>query len=337
MEGRHAFNPLHAIAILLLILSTACGKKSDAQEPDDEPEQPAILTPLLQADPTVFYHQGIYYLYGTNDVNADNGILVYTSSDTKNWSPKGYALRKGDAFGDIGFWAPHVWEDNGKFYMAYTANEKIAIAESSKPSGPFRQTAKTALSSSYGQIDPFIFIDEDGKKYLYHVRLGGGNRIWVAEMTADYSAMVAGTNVECITATPGTWEHVNASAGRVAEGPTVIKDQGLYYLFYSANDFRHKDYAVGYAVSQSPSGPWTRYTGNPIIHQSVTDHNGSGHGDIVKGKDGVLSYVFHTHNASGTPTPRKTSMVTLRKTTDVYGSDIFNVEAGSFRFLNNAY
>ncbi|WP_256009348.1 glycoside hydrolase family 43 protein [Desertivirga xinjiangensis] len=328
------------------LLALGCEKKSDnpALGPDagmnpepDETENPAAVNPVFQADPTIFYHEGTYYLYGTNDKNANNGFLVYTSTDMKQWTPRGYALQKGEAFGDWGFWAPHVWADNGKFYMAYTANEKIAIAESSKPNGPFRQQVKAALVSSYGLIDPFIFINDDGKKYLYHVRLGGGNRIWVAEMEADYSAMKTGTNTECITATPGTWEHVNTAAGRVAEGPTVIKDQGLYYLFYSANDFRHKDYAVGYAVSENVNGPWTRYTGNPIIHQSVTGHAGSGHGDIVKGKDGNLSYVFHTHNTSATVTPRKTAIINLKKTKDASQKDVFDVEAGSFSFLNSAY
>lgn len=60
------------------------------------------------ADPTIFYHQGLYYLYGTNGANANQGFTVYTSRDLKNWEgPKGfnngYALRKGDAFGEQGF------------------------------------------------------------------------------------------------------------------------------------------------------------------------------------------------------------------------------------------
>lgn len=336
MRMNHCFK--YFIIILLTLSCTALlgcsGKKGTETAKPETPEKP--VNPIFQADPSILYHEGVYYLYGTNDKNAENGFLVYSSTDDmKNWTLNGYALRKGDAFGDRGFWAPQVWQYNGKFYMAYTANEKIAIAESTKPTGPFQQTVKAPIASAYGQIDPFIFIDDDGKKYMYHVRLGGGNRIWVAEMTDDFSAMKDGTNIECITATPGTWEHVNAAAGRVAEGPTVIKQDGKYYLFYSANDFRHKDYAVGYAVSNSANGPWTRYTGNPIIHQSLTGHNGSGHGDIIKAKDNSLYYVFHTHYTPTVAVPRKSAIIKLKSIGAGTGEIVtFSAEKESFRFLN---
>ena len=318
---------------LFFIVGSGCGKKVSPETVEPKKDE-TVVNPIFQADPSILYHEGIYYLYGTNDKNPDEGFLVYSSADQmKSWKLIGYALRKGEGFGDYGFWAPHVWGYNGKFYMTYTANEKIAIAVSDKPRGPFTQTRKSALTSAYGQIDPFIFIDDDGKKYLYHVRLGGGNRIWVAEMTDDFSAMKAGTNVECITATLGTWEYVNAAAGRVAEGPTVIKQDGKYYLFYSANDFRHKDYAVGYAVSNSVYGPWTRYEGNPIVHQSVTGYAGSGHGDILKASDGALYYVFHTHNTSDVVLPRKTAIIKLTIKSQ-NGSNKYHADKASFKFLD---
>lgn len=289
---------------------------------------------IHQGDPTIFYDHGTYYLYGTNDQDSDKGIMVYSSTDKmKSWSLKGYALLKGDAYGDHWFWAPQVWKYNDKFYMAYTANEKIAIAESTTPLGPFKQINKVALVADYAQIDPFIFIDDDGKKYMYHVRLGDGNQVWVAEMKDDFSAVKPGTNKVCIIAASGTWEHVNSKAGKVAEGPTVIKRNGKYYLFYSANDFRNKDYAVGYAVSDSVYGPWIRYEGNPIIHQSVTGHSGSGHGDILEDKDGTLLYVFHTHNQSDKVGPRRSAIVRL-KTSTVNGVLKFSILKKSLRFLN---
>ncbi|RYY34993.1 MAG: beta-xylosidase, partial [Sphingobacteriaceae bacterium] len=83
------------------------------------------------ADPTIFYEKGIYYLYGTG---SPRGFLVYTSTDMKNWSGpagkrEGHALIKGDSYGNGGFWAPQIYKQNGKYYMAYTADEHIAIAE----------------------------------------------------------------------------------------------------------------------------------------------------------------------------------------------------------------
>ena len=96
------------------------------------------------ADPFVLKHNGAYYLYGTSGERPDEGIPVYRSADLLTWegpigSANGLALRKGDSFGDSGFWAPYVLFDKNKFYMYYTANEKIAVATSDSPLGPFRQ------------------------------------------------------------------------------------------------------------------------------------------------------------------------------------------------------
>ncbi|MEJ7676977.1 MAG: family 43 glycosylhydrolase [Segetibacter sp.] len=85
--------------------------------------------------------------------------------------------------------------------MAYVANENIAIAESRSPLGPFTQKIKQPLKAPVKQIDPFVFIDGDGKKYLYHVRLSNGNKLFVAEMSDDFSAIKPQTLQECITAT----------------------------------------------------------------------------------------------------------------------------------------
>ena len=95
------------------------------------------------------------------------------------------------------------------------------------------------------------------------------------------------------------------------EGPTVIKIDKMYYLFYSANHFMSRDYAVGYAVSESPFGPWKKYSGNPVIHRSIVGENGSGHGDIFRNEKGEYHYVYHVHNNDSTVHPRKTRIVKL--------------------------
>lgn len=276
--------------------------------------QQADSSVIHLADPAIFYHDNIYYLYGTVERNTGNGFLVYTSSDLKNWKlselNNGYALKKGDAFGRSGFWAPQVFTYQDKFYMAYVANEQIAIAESDNPAGPFAQKLKDSLATAVKQIDPFVFIDEDGKKYLYHVRLIKGNRIFVARINDDFSAIDTSTLRECIAATE-PWENTASAPWPVAEGPSVIKHKGLYYLFYTANDFRSPDYAVGYATSKHPLGPWTKHTGNPILHKSMTGINGTGHGDFFNsGKR--LFYVFHTHNSNQKVGPRKTAIIKSR-------------------------
>lgn len=268
--------------------------------------------PLL-ADPTIFEYKGTYYLYGTKgdpEIKGE-GFLVYTSTDLKNWkrpngATNGFALKKGDAYGDKGFWAPQVFERNGTFYMAYTANEQIAIATADSPVGPFKNDGKP-LASDVRQIDPFIFFD-NGKVYMYHVRLDRGNRIFVAEMENDLSAIKPATLKECIHATEH-WEDTEKVEWTVTEGPTVLKKDNLYYLLYSANDFRNKDYAVGYATSKTPYGPWEKSADSPFISTEILKYPGTGHGDVFYDKKGNMYYVFHTHSSETEVAPRKSAIV----------------------------
>src|SRR5690606_35860769 len=221
---------------MLFSASSGCSEKSSVEKPREKPQEAKPSRAMYQADPSIFSHNGTYYLYGTNDESPDFGFQVYTSTNMETWQgPKGtkngYALQENDVFGDKGFWAPQVWQYNGKFYMAYTANEKIAIAQSDSPLGPFSQAVKEPISST-GQIDPFVFIDDDGKKYLFYVRLSGGNKIFVAEMNDDFSGIKPETAKQCIVASE-PWENVANASWAVTEGPTVVKHKGLYYLIYS--------------------------------------------------------------------------------------------------------
>ncbi len=295
---------------------------------------------IYLADPTIIHHEGNYYLYGTVARDADQGFLVYTSSDMRTWSEpqgakKGYALRKEDVYGDKGFWAPQVFLYQDKFYLAYTANEQIAIAESDSPLGPFTQAKKDSLAAPTKQIDPFVFIDDDGKKYLYHVRLTEGNRLFVAEMADDFSAIKPETLQECITADE-PWENTAGAEWPVAEGPSVLKHNKLYYFIYSANDFRNPDYAVGFAVGESPYGPWKKYKGNPIISRATIGESGTGHGDIFQDDRGNLHYVFHTHYSKSSVGPRKSAVVPARFTpvqTDQDTMDVLTVDEEHFYYL----
>lgn len=289
-----------------------------------------VFNEISLADPTIFYDEGTYYLYGTSD---RDGFNVYTSKDLETWTgpvgaTNGLALSKGDTYGTRGFWAPQVFKRNGKYYMAYTADEQLAIAESDSPLGPFKQKKQAMIPAKMKQIDPFVFFDEDGKAYLYHVRLINGNRIYVAELNKDMKSMKENTAVECVSAEKG-WENTWKSDWSVCEGPTVVKLDGTYYMFFSCNDFRNPDYAVGYATASSPMGPWTKHD-EPIISKRLIGYNGTGHGDLFKNQAGEWMYVLHTHRNSIQAVPRKAAVVRLKFT-----KKGFSLVNGSFRFLKH--
>jgi xylan 1,4-beta-xylosidase len=308
----------------LLLFCLICVKIQAQNLPDSQ---------IYLADPAIFHSGNTYYLYGTVEGNSGDGFKVYVSKDQKNWEDKGYALKKGESFGEKGFWAPQVFAYQNNFYIAYVANEMIAIAKSDSPLGPFRQDTIKPLEAPVKQIDPYIFQDDDGKIYMYHVRLKEGNRLFVAEMKKDLSAILPETVKECINASE-LWENTAAAKWPVAEGPTVLKHKGLYYLFYTANDFRNPDYAVGYATSKSPLGPWEKYKGNPILSRKDIGVNGPGHGDFYSDGSGDLNYVFHTHFSENKVSKRKTAVLKASFHTDTTGTDKLVPDFKSFRFLH---
>ncbi len=328
--------PSHFILLFLLLSIFWVPAATKAQQPNAQSKASINL-----ADPTIFFYDDTYYLYGTNEHDANNGFTVYTSTDLQRWEgPKGvqdgYALSKKDVYGDKGFWAPQVFNVQDTFYMAYTANEHIAIATSDSPLGPFVQQKKQPITAEEKTIDPYVFFDDDGTAYLYHVRLQEGNRIFVAEMTDDLTDIKPNTAKECLSAAdmPQPWEDTQHAAWTVTEGPTVLKHQGTYYLFYSANDFRNPNYAVGFATADHPLGPWTKYADNPILSAAMTGENGSGHGDFFTDRQGTWQYVFHTHQSKKAATPRKTALITGKFIkTDPLPFEIMQMEPDGFRFI----
>ena len=288
----------------------SCGKDKNVKtEPKEDPASSGQF--IFQADPTIFVNDNKYYLYGTDGQSPNRGIRVFVSSDLKDWktpegTTDGFAVRTLESFGTQGFWAPQVWKFNNKFYMAYVANEQIAIGTATRPEGPF--SAKNPIAFDQKNIDPYVFIDDDGKKYLYHVDISNGNKIYVATINDDFTAIDKSTRTLCITATD-PWEIVQA---RVVEGPTVIKHNNLYYLIYSANHFESQRYAVGYATSTSPMGPWTKAAENPILSMADSGKPGIGHGDMFTDLSGSLNYVFHTHNTMDKVSPRRTGLLKAR-------------------------
>lgn len=301
-----------------------------------------MMDKMELADPTLFLYENIYYVYGTGGRggDVDRGFLVYSSPDLRKWdgprgAKQGFALTRDDVFGDRGFWAPQLFQFQDQIYMAYTANENIAIAKSQSPLGPFVKHAH--ITGPTRQIDPFVFFDEDGKIYLYYVRLSGGNKIYVAELNDDLTAIVPGTELLCIEATD-VWEDTQQINWKVAEGPTLIKREGKYYLFYSANHFENRDYAVGYAVSDSPLGPWTKSSQNPILSWGMLGIHGTGHGDFFKDKNEEYTYVFHTHFDNSHVQPRLTAMIRgdfSRREPQGALRILFNKESFKYLLINN--
>jgi len=266
------------------------------------------------ADPYVFHHGGTYYVYGTTD-KGSKGIRVFKSDDLINWgnpvgAKNGYALHKDDVWGEKWFWSPEVVFYNNKFFMIYTVEERLAVATSDSPLGPF-----TPAGDRNGLYHPDIpeigqkILFDDGKIYIYFSRLEDGNVIYGAELNNDLLSFKEDTLIRLFESSQG-WEHTETNPNPkwpVAEAPFPMKHEGTYYLFYTANHFRSPDYAVGYATAKGPLGPFKKYEGNPIL-RSKDPIKGPGTTSITKAPNGDWYIFYHAHFSEEKVAPRKTLM-----------------------------
>ncbi|WP_421871519.1 glycoside hydrolase family 43 protein [Marinoscillum sp.] len=275
---------------------------------------------IFLADPTIYQEGETYYLIGTKN-RKPLGFSILESKDLKSWTvPAGQSdslymiLNEGDnTFGTWGFWAPQIIKEGSTYYLTHTANEQTVLTTSNSLMGPFRQEEVGPIDGSEKNIDSYIFKDDDGKYYLYHVRFNRGNYLWVAEFDLEAGEIKPETLTKCFDQTED-WEATPLyKSDPIMEGPTVIKLKDQYYLFYSANHFMNIDYAMGYAIADSPYGPWVKNESNPILHRSIVGENGSGHGDLFTGPNDQLHYVYHVHNSADQVSPRRTRIVPIIK------------------------
>lgn len=283
-----------ALSVLLLTLEVLTAEAADVKKKSELP----------LADPYVLVTDGKYYAYGTHSAN---GIEVYSSDDLKVWKYETLALDKRNTTEARWFWAPEVYKLKGKYFMYYSANEHLYVAAADSPLGPFKQIGNSPLLAE-GSIDTSLFIDDDGTPYLFFVKFCNGNVIYMAELEDNLASLKYETMRMCLQ-TSQSWEIDPAFPGsRINEGPFVLKHAGMYYLTYSANDFRSKRYGVGISTSKSLKGEWVKSENNPIF-QNVGGLVGTGHHSFFTDKKGHLWMVFHAHFSDEKVSPRLSYLV----------------------------
>lgn len=286
--------------------------------------------PVLLGDPFIMLFEEKYYAYGTS---AENGIQVLVSEDLEEWetadTEDGLALRKGEAWGERWFWAPEVYPVGGRFYMYYTAEEHICAAVADSPLGPFRQEGEQPMLRGEKSIDNSLFVDEDGKTYLFFDRFNDGLNIWVAELNDDMLSFQRETMHPCIRVSQ-EWEEVWP---RVNEGAFVLRHKGRYYMTYSANSYESPFYGIGCATAESIKGPWLKYADNPLL-QNREGMVGIGHSAMFTDKEGKRRIVFHSHWSATEIHPRTMHIGYVRFVPQKEGPDKMVIEGP---FTNAVY
>lgn len=274
------------------------------------PGQDEFANPVIDqdfADPDVLKVGDSYYAYATN--SAGKNIQVARSSDLVSWEVLDDALPIQPDWAALNFgliWAPEVTSWDGKTFVMYfvardTASDKqcIGVATSQQPAGPFAGVGGKPLicqTDQGGSIDASAFADEDGQRYLLWKNDGNccGLDTWLYIQPVSADGLTLSGEPTKLIKQDQAWE------GLLVEAPTLWKHGGKYFLFYSANSYAGGDYAIGYAVADAPTGPYTKPTRQPLLASNYDSGVATGPGgqDVVADADGDTWLMYHTWDSS---------------------------------------
>ena len=191
-------------------------------------------------------------------------------------------------------WAPQCVERNGKFYFYFPVQSKagvdVGVAVADSPTGPFKDIVKPLVSQGdWNDIDPTVFIDDDGQAYLYF----GNPELRYVKLNEDMVSYDQSVGVVKIPMTEESFGK-GGHGTTYAEGPWFYKRNDIYYMVYAAFRQGQGSESFGYSTSTSPTGPW-KYGGVLMTEEGGVFTNHPGIIDF-KGK----SYLFyHTGELPG--------------------------------------
>lgn len=256
-------------------------------------------------DPHVLKAGDEYFTFATG---GPIGFNVWRSTDLETFSQE-KAVRKIQWVSDS-YWAPEVYEVSGKYYMFFTGRWKenkslrMGVAVSDNPQGPYEDAIGGPLFDfGYAVIDGTLVYDDAGTPYMIYSRDCSENVVGsfheshlYGVQLADDLLSVVGEGV-LLTRPDAPWELASGDY-RWNEGPAFLKHEGKYYLFYSANFYGGKEYAIGVAVADHPLGPYTKQANNPILNYVENDKgvivSGPGHNSFFTVGDEIFTS-YHTH------------------------------------------
>jgi arabinoxylan arabinofuranohydrolase len=243
-----------------------------------------IIQTKYTADPAPLVYQDTVYLYTSHD--EDDAVsfkmynwMLYTSTDMANWTDHGIVAGVAAPYNTFPWaagnnaWAPQAVEKDGKFYLYVPLAGRgggmtIGVAVADSPFGPFEDPLGKELVSSgtSDDIDPTVFIDDDGQAYLFW----GNPNCYYVKLNADMISY-SGSVVKL------------PKIQTYQEGPWFYKRENNYYLAFASTCCPE---GIGYAMSSDPAGPWT-YKGSIMDGNSQSSGN---HPGIIDYKGS--SYVF---------------------------------------------
>jgi hypothetical protein len=273
-----------ATAISLFSISVAMG------------QNPIVPPGVYIADPSArVFSDGKLRIYGSLDESTQyycsHRHHTLETADMKRWkiTENIFASKgEGDAvsYSDTPLSAPDCMEKDGKYFLYYCMaqpKDVEGVATSSSPTGPFTDGRPLDVGG-FEQIDPSVFIDDDGQAYY----LWGQFEAKMAKLKPDMTEIDPATIVNGV---------VNEKEHHFHEGAFMFKRNGIYYLVYADVSRANRPTCIGYSTAKSPFGPY-KYGGVIVDNDRCDPSNWNNHGSVAKFKENW--YVFYhraTHNS----------------------------------------
>jgi GH43 family beta-xylosidase len=267
-------------------------------------------------DPFVFKFGDRYYGYSTGlTQTGELAFPVITSRDLVTWEQLTGAMQLLPTLPPH-YWAPEATYSNGRFYLYYSCGNEIhmevRVATSDRPDGGFVDSGVRLTDADFA-IDPHIFVDSDGTRYLFyatdfltHTHIGTGT---VVDRLIDWFELEG--KPRPVTRARFDWQVYDprrAEKGNVrwhtVEGPTVLKRKGKYFQMFSGGNWQNSSYGVAYAVTDDlkREGEWDQPIDGldtfPILRSRDGEILGPGHNSVVLGPNS-REYFCVYHSWSG--------------------------------------
>lgn len=232
------------------------------------------------ADPAVVNFKGKYYLF----VTRSHGY--WSSDDMSEWKfirPQSWYYNGSNA--------PAAAVKNNKILVYGDPSGRGAIIETENPELGDWKTHFAVLNPPGGIQDPDLFVDDDGRVYLYEESSNKWPIRGVELDTANFY-IPKGNQMDLFNLNPDEhgWERFgqnhNSELDPFIEGPWMMKHNGIYYLEYGAPGTQWNIYADGVYTSKNPLGPFKYAPYNLISYKPGGFLKGSGHGSTVKDNHG---------------------------------------------------
>ncbi|HEY0895860.1 MAG TPA: glycoside hydrolase family 43 protein [Sphingobacteriaceae bacterium] len=285
------------ITALGLSLTAAAHAQSDKKIPGSSGNP---IFPGWYADPEGAVFENRYWVYPTYSDKYEKQVFfdAFSSKDLVTWEKHERILDTTDfKWAKKAVWAPSIIKKGSDYFLFFGANDiqsdqetgGIGVGIAKNPAGPFRDHLGKPLVDKFHNgaqpIDQFAFKDRDGQYYLIY---GGWKHCNIAKLNSDFTGFEP-------FADSSVFREITPEG--YVEGPYMFFKDGKYYFMWSEGGWTGPNYAVAYAVADSPMGPFKRI--GQILKQDPKIATGAGHHSVIKHPNKEDYYIVYHRRPLG--------------------------------------